>query len=34
MIYQMCSEEAEYSNQAANGIQKLMDKYEQENDLK
>ena len=26
--------EAEYSNQAATGIQKLVDKYEQENDLK
>jgi hypothetical protein len=34
MIYQMCSEEADYSNQAATGIQKLVDKYEQENDLK
>jgi len=34
MIGKMCSEEADYAKQAADGIQKIVDKYEEENDIK
>lgn len=34
MIGKMCSEEADYAKQAADGIQKVVDKYKEENDIK
>ena len=34
MIGKMCGEEADYAKQAADGVQRVIDKYEEENDIK